>query len=76
MKWGAAAYLGRPRARDAESRRQLKPVDLFKLHLGDNMPGEKPQLPPGLDFKKAISDYLAELWQVSCAKRERGGKGE
>ncbi|CAG8597322.1 8382_t:CDS:10, partial [Paraglomus occultum] len=66
LKWGAAAYLGRPRAKDAERARQLKPVELFKLHLGDIQPEEKPQLPPGLDFKKAISDYLAELWQ--CTK--------
>jgi hypothetical protein len=64
LKWGAAAYVG-VRRRPNDGRQQI-PVELFKLHLGDLKPEEKPQLPAGLDYKKAISDFMAELWQVSC----------
>lgn len=38
------------------------PVELFKLHLTHNL--EKPYLPEGLCFKKAISDYFREIGKV------------
>ncbi|CAB4437338.1 unnamed protein product [Rhizophagus irregularis] len=36
-----------------------KPVELFKLHLGDLLEEFKPKLP--VDYKKAITDYLREI---------------
>ena len=39
-----------------------KPVELFKLHLGGMT--NKPTLPNGLDYKKAITDYLHEMGKV------------
>lgn len=41
---------------------ELKPVELFKLHLGNIE--EKPYLPEGLDYKKAIADYLHEIGKM------------
>ena len=41
-----------------------RPVELFKLHLGDMKENEKPPLPSGLDFKKAITDYLTKIGEV------------
>ena len=38
-----------------------KPVERFKLHLGNLGRSEKPPLPSGLSFKKAITDYLYEM---------------
>ncbi|CAI2171548.1 4791_t:CDS:2 [Funneliformis geosporum] len=38
-------------------------VELFKLHLGRNIE-EKPFLPEGLDYKKAIIDYLHEICKL------------
>lgn len=39
-----------------------KSVELFKLHLGNIE--EKPYLPEGLDYKKAITDYLHEIGKM------------
>ncbi|CAG8780691.1 429_t:CDS:1, partial [Racocetra fulgida] len=55
--WGAPALTERPRRRGNNISK--KPVELFKLHLG-NMEN-KPSLPPGLDYKTAITDYLSEM---------------
>ncbi|KAG9304704.1 hypothetical protein G9A89_016183 [Geosiphon pyriformis] len=41
-----------------------KPVELFKLHLGDMPEEEKPPLPVGLHFKKAIKDYLSNFGKL------------
>jgi hypothetical protein len=51
-------------------RKDVNPVELFKLHLVDldnldkdkrfNKP-DKPYLPPNIDYKKAITDYLREM---------------
>ncbi|CAG8501551.1 9595_t:CDS:10 [Acaulospora morrowiae] len=38
-----------------------KPVELFKLHLGDMAKGEKPILPKEIGYKRAITDYLREM---------------
>ncbi|CAG8499274.1 980_t:CDS:2 [Acaulospora colombiana] len=38
-----------------------KPVELFKLHLGDLGKGEKPILPKEISYKRAITDYLKEM---------------
>ncbi|CAG8599253.1 6356_t:CDS:2, partial [Scutellospora calospora] len=58
--WGLPALAQRP-SRRAERNSTSKPVELFKLHLGSMPDKEKPSLPKGLDFKKAITDYLREL---------------
>ena len=47
-----------------QNQHDKRPVELFKLHLGNMKENEKPPLPSGLDFKKAITDYLKELKKV------------
>ncbi|CAG8506950.1 24861_t:CDS:2 [Racocetra persica] len=40
----------------------MRPVELFKLHLGNISDMEsKPYLLPGLDYKQAITDYLRKI---------------
>ncbi|CAG8700777.1 8468_t:CDS:2, partial [Racocetra fulgida] len=48
-----------------------KPVELFKLHLGNMPDKEKPVLPKGLDYKKAITDYLTEMGLISTQYSEK-----
>jgi hypothetical protein len=71
--WGFPALAQEPTRR---SRRQSPetnntlPVELFKLHLADNLRNfEKPYLPKDLDYEKAISDYLSQMKPVSIRKR-------
>ncbi|RGB26393.1 hypothetical protein C1646_800615 [Rhizophagus diaphanus] len=59
QSWGFPALAKRPK-RKKESER--KPVELFKLHLGKMK--DKPALPEGFDYKKAITDYFRELGKV------------
>ncbi|CAB4491810.1 unnamed protein product [Rhizophagus irregularis] len=59
QSWGFPALSKRPK-RKKESER--KPVELFKLHLGKMK--DKPALPEGFDYKKAITDYFRELGKV------------
>ena len=39
-----------------------KPVEMFKLHLGDLLDEHKPKLP--VEYKRAITDYLREFGKV------------
>ncbi|CAG8452196.1 16940_t:CDS:2, partial [Acaulospora colombiana] len=55
--WGYPALTERPTRRSRNNSK--KPVELFKLHLGDTE--NKPPLPPKLDYKTAITDYLREM---------------
>ncbi len=41
---------------------------LFNLHLSDLQEGLKPDLPSGLDYKKAITDYLREIGKVNVKR--------
>ncbi|CAG8740107.1 1277_t:CDS:2, partial [Dentiscutata erythropus] len=58
--WGLPA-LAQKASRRAERNSTSKPVELFKLHLGNMPEKEKPVLPKGLEFKRAITDYLTEI---------------
>ncbi|CAG8564138.1 9476_t:CDS:10 [Paraglomus brasilianum] len=63
-KWGYPALAQEPvkkKKRDATHAHHAKPVELFKLYLAADAGGEMPSLPPGLDFKRAITDYLGEM---------------
>ncbi|PKC52055.1 hypothetical protein RhiirA1_482360 [Rhizophagus irregularis] len=37
------------------------PIELFKLHLSNLREDQKPWLPPQLNYKKAIVDYLTQM---------------
>ncbi|CAB5355848.1 unnamed protein product [Rhizophagus irregularis] len=63
--WGFPALAQEPtrrsRHQSSETNNTL-PVELFKLHLADNLRNyEKPYLPNGLDYEKAISDYFSQM---------------
>ena len=45
-----------------------KPVELFKLHLGNCLEKDRPKLP--VDYKQAITDYLCELGKVNNEKKD------
>ncbi|GES81263.1 hypothetical protein GLOIN_2v1470298 [Rhizophagus clarus] len=61
--WGSPALAKRQRKKD-RSTNPPKPIELFKLHLGDIPEEKKPILPHSLTYKKAISDYLRELGKL------------
>uniref|UniRef100_U9TWG5 Hsp70 family protein n=1 Tax=Rhizophagus irregularis (strain DAOM 181602 / DAOM 197198 / MUCL 43194) TaxID=747089 RepID=U9TWG5_RHIID len=56
--WGASALARKPNRRIKRN----KPVELFKLWLGNLDKRLKPRLP--VDHKKAITDYLREIGKV------------
>ncbi|CAG8600929.1 6199_t:CDS:2 [Diversispora eburnea] len=62
-EWGFPALAQKPSRRN-QKKNGSKPVELFKLHLGSMPDSEKPTLPKGLDYKKAITDYLKEMETV------------
>ena len=65
LKWGFPALAQEPsKKKKAMAKPQPKPVELFKLHLAGLKDDEKSLLPPGLDAKKAITDYLHEMNKV------------
>jgi hypothetical protein len=53
--WGSPAL-------DIKNSEKSKPVELFKLCLGNLYEILKPKLP--VDYKKAITDYLREIGKV------------
>ena len=65
VSWGYPALAQEPpKKKRLQTKPRSKPVELFKLHLANIKDDEKPALPPGLDPRKAISDYLHEMNKV------------
>ena len=63
--WGAPALAKKQnRKKKQNNSENNKPVELFKLHLGDILDKFKPSLPVEVDYKKAITDYLREIGKV------------
>ncbi|CAG8608574.1 2691_t:CDS:2 [Funneliformis caledonium] len=58
-QWGNPALSKRPSRRN---RNKSKPVELFKLHLGNLQEDLRPKLP--VNYKKAITDYLREFGKL------------
>ncbi|CAG8830778.1 28946_t:CDS:2, partial [Racocetra persica] len=70
LNWGAPALAHvskRSRNNIRELGSSLPPqhhiIERFKLFLDDNA-SDKPYLPPNLDYRKAISDYLNKMKEV------------
>jgi hypothetical protein len=61
--WGSRA-LSKKQSRRTKKQyiSEGKPVEMFKLHLGDLPEELKPILP--MEYKKAITDYLTEIGKV------------
>ncbi|EXX75864.1 hypothetical protein RirG_038140 [Rhizophagus irregularis DAOM 197198w] len=59
--WGYSALSKRPNKKK-KTKDGRKPVELFKLHLGNLVDNLKPKL--AVDYKKAITDYLREIGKL------------
>ncbi|CAI2175780.1 15441_t:CDS:2 [Funneliformis geosporum] len=59
-KWGKPALS--KRSRRGEKKSETRPVELFKLHLGNLDENLRPKLP--IKYKKAITDYLEEIGKL------------
>ncbi|PKY56743.1 hypothetical protein RhiirA4_477254 [Rhizophagus irregularis] len=69
IKWGNSALAKRKSRRDDTSETsETKPVELFKLCLGNLEENLKPKLP--VKYKKAIADYLREIGKLIKEKIE------
>ena|SRR5579859_4284202 len=62
--WGAPALAKKKsrRIKKQNDNEGNKPVELFKLHLGDLLDELKPKLQ--VNYKKAVTDYLREIGKV------------
>jgi hypothetical protein len=51
--------------------KRSRPIELFKLHLSNLREDQKPWLPPQLNYRKAIVDYLTQMqiWIKSTLER-------
>ncbi|RGB33496.1 hypothetical protein C1646_788695 [Rhizophagus diaphanus] len=58
--WGKPALCKKPNRKGKDI--ETKPVELFKLHLGNCLEKYKPKLP--VNFKKAITNYLGEIGKL------------
>ncbi|RGB28805.1 hypothetical protein C1646_796509 [Rhizophagus diaphanus] len=65
MSWGAPALAKRPNRRK-KNISETKPVELFKLHLGNLSKNLRPKL--SIDYKKAITDYLRKIGELIKVK--------
>ena len=59
--WGYKALYKKPNKKSKD--KEMKPVELFKLYLGNCLKKYRPDLP--VDYKKAITDYLCEFGKVN-----------
>ncbi|KAG9298805.1 hypothetical protein G9A89_015826 [Geosiphon pyriformis] len=63
--WGEPALVDVPekkkKSKDVE---KIYTVELFKLHLTEMSKKSKPPLPPNMDFKRPITDYLFEMHKL------------
>ncbi|PKC17262.1 actin-like ATPase domain-containing protein [Rhizophagus irregularis] len=57
VEWGFPAISNR--------KNKVRPVELFKLYLGNLQENLKPRLPDKLGYKKAITDYLCEIGKLA-----------
>ncbi|CAB4437223.1 unnamed protein product [Rhizophagus irregularis] len=60
--WGYLALYKKPNKKSRDN--ETKPVELFKLYLGDCLEEFKPKLPEPLTYKQAITDYLSKIGEL------------
>ncbi|CAB5127500.1 actin-like ATPase domain-containing protein [Rhizophagus irregularis] len=60
--WGYPALYKKPNRRSGGD--ETKPVELFKLHLGNCLEKFKPKFPKPLTYKQAITDYLSKIGEL------------
>ncbi|PKK61054.1 hypothetical protein RhiirC2_792378 [Rhizophagus irregularis] len=60
--WGYPALYKKPNKKSKDN--ETKPIELFKLHLGNCLEKFKPKLPEPLTYKRAITDYLCKIGEL------------
>ncbi|GBC09523.1 hypothetical protein RclHR1_08950001 [Rhizophagus clarus] len=60
--WGNPALCKRPNTKGKDN--EMRPIELFKLYLGNCLEKYKPALPEPLTYKIAIADYLREIGKL------------
>ncbi|GBC10505.1 hypothetical protein RclHR1_00970006 [Rhizophagus clarus] len=75
--WGSSALVKRPYKKNKKTKdiNETKPVELFKLHLGNLSNNLKPHLPSGLNYKQAITDYLRKIGEMIKEKIAKSWPG-
>ena len=65
-EWGYPALIENPRnsKENSKNRSLSKPTEFFKIHLHNIPENEKPGLPKGLTYEKAITDYLKSMGKI------------
>lgn len=59
VEWGNPAL---PKQPNRKNKNETRPVELFKLYLGNLQENLRPKLP--VEYKKAITDYLRKIGEV------------
>ncbi|KAF0520398.1 actin-like ATPase domain-containing protein [Gigaspora margarita] len=76
ISWGFDALANEPtKRRKKDKSTPSRPVELFKLHLGDIQAKEKPVLPSKITPERAIADYLQKFGEIIKEEVERRWPG-
>jgi hypothetical protein len=67
VNWGVSALSSEPKKRKKSN--LPKPVEYFKFYLSNDAKDKWPELPPGITFITAITDYLREIGNHSICKK-------
>ncbi|GES97257.1 hypothetical protein GLOIN_2v1678905 [Rhizophagus clarus] len=70
--WGYPALYKESNKNDDD---ETKPIELFKLYLGNCLEKYRPRLPESLTYKKAITDYLCKMGELIKATINRYWEG-
>lgn len=61
--WGYKALYSKPSRKSRND--EARPIELFKLYLGNCLEKYRRKLPEPLTYRKAITDYLYEMGKVN-----------
>ncbi|KAF0520400.1 actin-like ATPase domain-containing protein [Gigaspora margarita] len=76
ISWGFDALASEPTIRRKKVQStSSRPIELFKLHLGDIPKEQKPILPSKITPERAIADYLREMGKIIKEEIERRWPG-
>ncbi|CAG8540009.1 9496_t:CDS:2, partial [Dentiscutata heterogama] len=68
VEWGARALVPEISRRESRAENLPRPIELFKLHLGNVSKDQKSKLPFGLTTERVITDYLRKMGEVKLIK--------
>ncbi|CAB4491919.1 unnamed protein product [Rhizophagus irregularis] len=71
INWGDLALYDELDDTVDDLNKRSRPIELFKLHLSNLREDQKPWLPPQLNYRKAIIDYLTQMQILIKSTLER-----